>query len=388
MQSGPCGGTLYEVGKRYLMLAGRWDNGSLYSGACSGSVPAADAEDDIKFIRAWAQGKRMMFLQGRVAENVEDEMVRYMLDVEHGKALQGVEIVATKDGEQYRGFSNARGFFRISVPEAGSYRIVARRIGLLSSQDAYEFSVEPGSCSENDIGMWTDGRVIGHLRDPGGHPVAMVTVQMEAVAEDAPSSTLAALTDSEGVFEFTKVPPAKYLLGVNINGLNSKVPFLTRFYPGVASRKDATTIRITGSQTLRDLDFNIEHRRKTRIIAAAVRWPDGRPVTNASISCKSSRSDDGRSTHDRVHRYTDEKGEALCEVLTDRDFQVEADRLSWSNSSRPVLPIANRLRVSVPAGEQPAQVRIVIDKINDISEREAPTDMSQFNDTRDKNPRE
>jgi len=42
----------------------------------------------------------------------------------------------------------------------------------------------------------------------------------------------------------------------------------------------------------------------------------------------------------------------------------------------------------VPAGEQPAQVRIVIDKINDISEREAPTDMSQFNDTRDKNPRE
>lgn len=374
----------YETGRRYLMLAGRWNDGALYSGDCTGSVPVADAEDDIKFIRAWAQGARTMFLQGRVAENVDDNMVRYMLDVEHSKPLPGVEIVATKDGEQYRGFSNSKGFFRISVPEAGPYRVVARHAGFSSSEAEYQFSVEPGSCAENDIGMWTDSRVKGHVRDSEGHPVAGITVQMEAVSEDSNASDLAVLTDDKGAFEFTKMPPGEYILGVNINGLNSKVPYSPRFYPGVSRRENATAIRITGSETLHDFDFSVEHRKNTRTIAVAVFWPDGKPVTNASVSCKS-RSDDSRFIYDSIHRYTNSKGEALCRVLTDRDFQVEADRLSWSSSSRPVRPIENRAKVSVPAGEDLAQVRIVIDKVNDISDEETPADMSQFNDEEGKN---
>ena len=109
-------------------------------------------------------------------------------------------------------------------------------------------------------------------------------------------------------------------------------------------------------------------------------WPDGKPVTNASVTCESSRSDDSRFTKDWVSRYTNPQGEALCEVLTDRDFQVYADRLSWSSSSRPVEPIATRPKILVAAGTTPASARIIVDRVNDISDQERPSDMSRFND--------
>jgi hypothetical protein len=374
---------MYETGKRYLMLAGRWDDGPLYSGDCTGSVPVEGAEDDIKFIRAWAQGKRMMFLQGRTAANIEDHMVRYELDIEHTKPLSGVELIATKDGRQYRGVSDAGGFFRISVPEPGSYQVVAHRDGLSSTEAEYEFSVEPGSCVEQDIGMWTDSRLSGHVRDLEGQPVAGIPVQITPASEDDDRSPQTASTKADGAFEFRKIPPGEYILGVNPNGLNSKVPYAPRYYPGVSRREGATTIKIEGNQTIPDLDFTIEPRQTTRRIAVGVYWPDGKPVTNASIMCQSQRSDDSRFKHDRIRRYTNSKGEAVCEVLADRDFEVEADRLSWTSSSRPVQPIDHRQRVVVRAGTTSASVRIVVDKMNDISDKESPEDMSQFNDEKD-----
>lgn len=103
----------------------------------------------------------------------------------------------------------------------------------------------------------------------------------------------------------------------------------------------------------------------------------------AGILCQSQRSDDSRFIGDWISRYTNSKGEAACEVLADRDFEVEADSLSWTNSSRPVQPIDHRQRVMVRAGTPSASVRIVVDKINDISDKESPEDMSQFNDEKD-----
>ena len=74
--------------------------------------------------------------------------------------------------------------------------------------------------------------------------------------------------------------------------------------------------------------------------------------------------------------------EAVCEVLADRDFQVQTDRLFWSQSSRPVQPIATRPRIFVGAGTTPASVQITVDRINDISDKEQPADMSPYNDRR------
>jgi hypothetical protein len=370
----------YKPGQRYLVLAGRAPNGSLFSGDCTGTVRVEDAEDDIRIIRAWAQGSPSHQLQGRIAEDIEDDMVRYELEVEKYPGLGGVELLATKDGETFRGISDARGIFRVPVPGPGAYRVVASHPGLSASESAYEFNVEPGSCAEHDIGMWTDSEVIGLLFDPAHQPVADFPVEMMGFSRDSEFSPLTAITDAAGRFRFAKVPKGEYLLGVNINGLNSNLPYEPRFYPGETRRELAVPIHVGGPESLKGLDFQIGNRRTTRSIRVTVVWPDGKPVTNASVNCKSPRSDDRRLETDLISRYTDSKGDAIFEVLTDRDFNIEVNRLMWSASSRPVQPIATRPKLFVHSGSEPVALRIEVDRGNDISDKEAPSDMSAYND--------
>src|SRR3974377_1807399 len=58
----------YRRGMKYLVCAGRSPEGDLYSGDCTGTVPADGVDDDIRIIRAWARGMPIQELRGRIAE--------------------------------------------------------------------------------------------------------------------------------------------------------------------------------------------------------------------------------------------------------------------------------------------------------------------------------
>jgi hypothetical protein len=370
----------YRRGVRYLVLAGRLPDGSLYSGDCTGTVPVDDAGGDIRLIRAWASGTPVQELRGRVAENEEDSMVRFELEVEHRAGLAGVDLTAVMGDRSFTAKTDSRGMFRIQVPEAGTYQVKAGYPGHSSTKSEYEFSVQRGECSEHDIGMRTDSKVSRVVLDSARHPVPGMPVEMMPYSSETSFAPLSATTDANGLFTFSKVPKGEYLLGVNLSGLSSKLPYEPRYFPGVTRREMAVPVRIGGPVTLADLNFQIGGRVPTRQIKVSVVWPDGRPVTNASVLCESSRSDDRRFRRDWISRYTDSRGEAVCEVLADRDYQIEVDRLNWSASSRPVLPIAIRPRIFVATGNAQVSVQITVDRSNDISDKEAPADMSSFNE--------
>jgi len=219
------------------------------------------------------------------------------------------------------------------------------------------------------------GRVFG----ADGKPVAGIPVRLMALSSEERYFGEPSVTDHDGLYAFAEVPKGEYLVGINIDGLNSQLPFEPRFYPGVAKLEEAKSVRVNGAATVQGVDFQIGNRLPTRRIVVSVFWPDARPVTNADVSCKSRRSDDRRYNADWVNRYTDTKGEATCEVLADRDFEVSVDRLSWSRSSRPVKPISTRPTSFVRAGRETTHVTILVDRVNDIGDTEQPSDMSQFN---------
>jgi hypothetical protein len=306
---------------------------------------------------------------------------RFELDVEHKNALAGVELVATRDGKSFKALSDSNGFFHVRVPEPGDYQVTATYAGHASSSTQYRFSVEAGSCFEHDIGMWTDSRITGHILDPGGKPVAGIPVEMDIVSGDIELPLpLTAPTDRTGEFFFTKVPPGEYIIGVNVNGLSSIVPYAPRFYPGVDQKENAVPVKIEGADVVKDLDFRVGNPLPTRSIEVKLIWPDGRPVSNGSVTCMSANSNEHRRI-DRISRFVDSNGGAICQVLSDRDFNVEADRLSWTNSSRPVLPVATRPKIFVPAGAATVSVQIIVGSVNDISDKETPVNMSHFNNS-------
>lgn len=369
-------GASFPGSEPYLILGQKNTDGSI-SIRCNGAARVAEVPDDVDFLRAFARGDRTTILKGRIAENIENESVDYVLDHDHSrKPLAGVKLVASANGGQYESLSDSEGRFRIKVPGAGDYELTATVAGYVSGEPNYSVSVEANSCSEQNLGMWTDATVSGKVFDSQRKPLAGVPVQI--MLDENRSSARTALTDNRGNYKIDKLPPGKYLLGVSLTGLNSKSPFALRYYPGVSNKAAAISIRITGPQQITDRDFAIEDARKTREIVVAVKWPDGRPVTNSSVMCLSSPLGDQRA--DLVHRYTNAQGVSLCKVLADRNYEVQADRLSWSSSSRPVRPVRERQKVPVTAGEFQARVDLTIDEVNDISAKEDPSDMSSFND--------
>src|SRR3974390_2764385 len=161
--------------------------------------------------------------------------------------------------------TDSRGMFRIRVPEPGKYQVTAVYPGHSSTESEYEFSVRPGECSEHDIGMWTDSKVSGVVLDAARHPVPGMPVEIMPYSETS-FTPLSATTDAYGLFTFSKIPKGEYLLGVNLNGLSSKLPYEPRYYPGVTRREMAVPVRIGGPVTLTDLNFQIGDRLPTRQI--------------------------------------------------------------------------------------------------------------------------
>jgi hypothetical protein len=321
----------------------------------------------------------VIVIKGRIAENIQDSSVRFELDEERRPGLPGVEITASKNGRTYATSSDFTGSYSLQVPESGEYEVAAKLAGHAAAHPTYELDAAPDSCKELNLGMWTASHLTGHVIGADGKPAGGIAVQLAPVSERR-NSTPQAKTDITGKFEFTNIPLGDYIIGVNITGLNSKLPYDTRFYPGVPERSAAGVVKITGAQTIEGLDFQIGERKPTRSIVVAVEWPDGRPVINASVICSSPHLGQPGSRRDYVSRYVDLNGEATCEVLADEDVEVDADRLSWKASGRPIQPIATRPKLPVPAGKYTVRLKFVIDLVNDISASEAPENMSAFND--------
>jgi len=362
----------FVSGKRYLVMAKRWDDGMPFASACGGSRRIEDAGNDVALLRLLAKDASLARLQGRTAANIDEEFIEYDLQSEHKSGLPNVEVVATKDDKSYKESSDDKGWFQIDVPGSGTYSVTARLPGYSSRKPSYQLEVETGNCAEQDIGMWTDSLVSGHLFGDDGRPAAGVRVEIEGFGK-AEFAGRIAVTDDRGRYQFTKVPVGEYLIGVSPQGIYAQSPYDPVFYPGVSQRESALPVKVDGPAEVKDVDFHIGKRHGTRRIVVNATWSDGKPVTNLSISF--SRSQSRRF----ITRFTDPKGEAAFEALAEADYRVRADRLVWSNAMRPVRSPAARAGIPVPAGTEMLRVLLVLDRAEDFSQNEEPVDMSPYN---------
>ena len=93
-----------------------------------------------------------------------------------------------------------------------------------------------------------------------------------------------AYSDEEGRYEFKRIPPGRYVLGIRFDGMTSQNrPFPAMFYPGVIDRSQAKIFSIGRGQVIVDHNLEMPPLPLEFEVAGNVVWSDGKPAVGARV---------------------------------------------------------------------------------------------------------
>ena len=315
----------FRKGQRYFIYAKRDASGGLRTSACLGSVRLEIAREDLQFARRVARGGAVSFLFGSVYAGSHSP-------------IAGVEVLADGRGKQYRVLTDAEGRFTISPVAPGKYELRAAHAGYVSEEPVYVGQVHNRGCAEVNVNLWTDGRISGTLHDSTGAPAPGIEAQLANLDEDGALGIQGnAVSDQAGRFEFTKLAPGTYILGVNLgNGPSASAPFPSTRYP--------VTISLSEGQKLSHIDLWLPPRLPERTIQVRVVWPDGRAAAEVQLEgdCKLGRLE------------TDTDGRASFRMLLAQECSISAKARTSPGE------YARSDTVIIPSGEHTAAVTLVL----------------------------
>jgi hypothetical protein len=311
----------FRKGQRYVIYAKRDASGGLRTSGCLGSVRLDMAGEDLQFARRVARGDAASFLFGSA-----------------NAKLAGVEILASGQGKQYRAVTDAEGNFKISPVAAGKYEVRATHAGYLSEEAFYTGEVHDKGCAEVNVNLRTDGRITGTLRDSTGAPAPNIEAQLAELDEDGKLGLQGTVvSDEAGRFEFTKLAPGNYTLGVNLDdGPSVRAPFPTAHYP--------VPISLSEGQKLSGVDLRLPPRLPERTIHVQAMWPDGQAADEVQL--------DGDCQWGRLE--TDADGRASFQILLGQKCSV------WAKARISPGEYARSNTVVIPPGEHAAAIALVL----------------------------
>jgi hypothetical protein len=290
---GDCGYE-FKTGASYIVYAGRGEkDGRLYTGICTRTRPLAEAGEDLAFIRGLASAAPTGSLFGRV--------VRRNYDWKEGelvfKPVFGAALTFEDGGAGREVKTDAKGRFRFEGLTAGKHKVTLKlppgmTYGNSTEEDekgtvTAEAEIAERGCANVEFYLESDGRVAGRVVDSMGQPVANLAIEMRGAPSDTRNTNtfIHVKTDAEGRFEFKTVSPGEYLLGFRIMSgpYQESPPYPRTYYPGVASKAEATIVSLKEGERLSDLELRLPQALTEQTIEGAVMWADGRAAPGASV---------------------------------------------------------------------------------------------------------
>jgi Carboxypeptidase regulatory-like domain len=302
----------FKVGREYLVYASRSDTGNWTTSACSRTRAVEDAASDLAYARAVKDGSAPA---GQISGQV----------LASGAPVANVLVTATSERDflSQTATTNQAGDFTIPSGGSGRYRVaVTPPVGYVADEAPTLVDLpDTRSCAAVERRLYYNGIVEGRVVNATGRPLAGLTIELAT----APSSVIArTVTDDRGWYQFVRVAPGWFVIGINLTTRRSGTPRPPRiFYPGV--EKPTAARRVTlGPGVHRTLDdFALPLHAGYVAIVGVVFDPDGRPAQGARIYLKGAGDDDGILSEPAV---SDLSGKFAIAALAGGSYRLFAER--------------------------------------------------------------
>jgi hypothetical protein len=251
--NGPPGCALpFTIGERYVVYAYRNPStGSLYTGMCTRTRPVADphTDGDLAYFDIGPESGEARHLLTGVVRNDTVHLGSQRVSV---PGLAGIPVTfrPVDGGPALSSSTRENGSYRIAGITPGRFVLTASLDSRFERPEPVTVFVPDGTrCAEADIHVYVDGRIRGQLVDERGQPARGVGVDLAdpvtARTVTTPVSTVKAVTDERGYFEFRRLGPGRYVIGVDLSvGVRPGKLDRRRFYGGTRDPGGATIVEL------------------------------------------------------------------------------------------------------------------------------------------------
>jgi hypothetical protein len=274
----------FRAGREFFVYASRRDDGTWTTSECAGTKDIDDAAADVNYARAIKDGSATA---GHISGQVVLGQRLFSGSIVRPTApVPDVTVYVERGDRREAAVTNQAGDFRIDGTEAGSYAVRAvlpERYVLDKGAPPIELH-DPRACAEVTITVLDNGRVTGKVVDASGRALGGLTV---ALASARGVQQIRAVTDRDGRYQLTAVPPGRFQLGIPGMSSGGRIaPPLRIFYPGVDRPGPGSTIAIGAGALVALDDFRLPSSVRYVTLSGVVIDADGAPATGARVYLK------------------------------------------------------------------------------------------------------
>ncbi|MFN7928493.1 MAG: SdrD B-like domain-containing protein [Blastocatellia bacterium] len=261
------------------------------------AVIVSEADSAITYLHNRKTGNLNAMLYGRVVRKIRP--LDYDLGNMPKRPIRNVKVEIQSDTQRFTTTTDETGNYLFSDIPPGEY-VIRYDVpeGLEAEGNSKKLNLSAQPCRQYDMEALTTGQISGTVFSHEGRPKAVEVELIVATEINTPNPRkfIVSADWQSGKFEFKNIPPAQYLLGVNLSKLchqqaqhgrisSWEVTCRPRlYYPNVSEISQATLIDLTEGEQRKDFDLRLPSPFSKRTISGVAVFPDGKPVVNAEIS--------------------------------------------------------------------------------------------------------